>query len=76
MYDNELTELTVYEAKVARGVDMLYCSAYHDMGEKGCCGKGCSKYSPRNGKNGICKHNRPVYEEGKKVTLKLPEQCK
>lgn len=64
MDDWGLQELTVFEAKVERGTGYFFCKEFSDVGEVGeGCGKGCSKYTPRNGKNGICKHYGNVYEQ-------------
>ncbi|MCE5226491.1 MAG: hypothetical protein LLG05_11635 [Porphyromonadaceae bacterium] len=71
MFDEGLTSLVVCEARVIRNADDFWCASFHDMYGKGGCGKECKRYAPRNGKNGICKHNRPVYEKGNKVTLKI-----
>lgn len=35
------------------------------------CGKGCSAYDPRNGKSGICKHWRHVYEPDYTQTITI-----
>lgn len=59
----------VFEAKIERGVDVFYCAAYGESGEKGNCGNVCKKYIPRNGKSGICKFNRPVYEKTNKSII-------
>lgn len=68
---NGLTELEVFKAKRDVGSDYFFCRDAWEIGEKGDCGKMCSSYEPRNGKNGICKHNGPVYELGDKISLKL-----
>ncbi len=66
-------ELEVYEAKKDIGSDFFFCRDVWEVGEKGECGKQCKSYQPRNGKNGICKHNAPVYEHGEKITLTLKQ---
>ena len=60
-------EIEVFEAKKVVGANYFFCKDSFEAGEKGNCGKSCTAYKPRNGKNGICKHNRPVYEHGNKV---------
>jgi hypothetical protein len=71
IYDNGLTELLVHEAKRELKSYYFYCKISQESGEKGNCGLNCSDYSPRNGKNGICKYNSPVYIKGKEVLIKL-----
>ena len=60
-------EIEVFEAKKVVGSNYFFCKDSFEVGEKGNCGKSCRAYKSRNGKNGICKHNRPIYEFGKKV---------
>lgn len=61
--------IDLYKAKRINGIDQFYCSAFNSPGDKGHCGAECEKYKPRNGKSGICVHNRPLYEATEKVTL-------
>ncbi len=68
---NKMTELEVFQAKRDVGSDFFFCKDVWEVGEKGECGKGCASYSPRNGKNGICRHNSTVYEIGNKINIKL-----
>jgi len=68
---NEMKEIEVFEAKRDLGSDFLFCKFYWAAGEKGICGNVCEKYDPRNGKNGICIYNAPVYERGNKIKIKL-----
>ena len=56
-------ELTVYPAKMIVGGGFFYCRYVEDVGEVGeGCGKVCDWYSPRNGKNGRCRHSANCYE--------------
>lgn len=59
----------LFEAKICRNTDMFWCEVKGAPGEKGYCGKQCRYYKPRNGKNGICKHNFPVYEKTNKKII-------
>ena len=70
---NKMTELEVFEAKREIGSDFFFCRDAWEVGEKGECGNLCDSYKPRNNKNGICKHNAPVYEIGKKINIKLKQ---
>jgi hypothetical protein len=61
----------VFEAKIIRGSDFMFCNVVKEVGEKWNCDITCSSYKPRNGKSGICKHNYPVYEKtNKKIIVK------
>ena len=58
-----LDEITVYPAVMVTGEGVYYCSELGEVGEVGeGCGKDCSKYQPRNGKNGRCRHSANCYE--------------
>jgi len=71
MKKQNLTDLKVYEAKRVNGTGFFFCKEFSEMGEsKESCGNICEKYSPRNEKNGICKHYGYVYGQGKEITLK------
>jgi hypothetical protein len=59
-----------FEAKPVKGTGFFFCNEFQQVGEVGNCGRDCLMYNPRNGKNGICKHYRGVYEPDKKVELK------
>ena len=70
--NSELTELKVFEMKIERNSNYFYCLEFGEVTDKGSdiCGKGnCEKYEPRNGKNGICKWNRPVYAQSDKEVV-------
>jgi ABC-type uncharacterized transport system ATPase subunit len=71
MKENELSELTVYEAKRIKDKQFFYCKL-HGMAERNnmtCGKKWCSEYKPKNGKSGCCKHVGNLYETGKAVTF-------
>jgi hypothetical protein len=57
-----LDEIEVTEAKRVTGEDYFFCTEFQDIGEVGQCGRQCSKYSPRNGKNGRCRYSGYCYE--------------
>lgn len=64
------TPLELSEHIIERGTGYFYCSEYDEVGEVGNCGKRCDEYEPRNGKSGICKHHRPVYDDtGNTLTI-------
>lgn len=70
MEENGLKELEVFEAKILRGGGYFFCKYFYECGESGECGKICEAYKPRNGKNGICKYHRNLYEQtDKKLVL-------
>jgi len=72
MRTENLSEVHVFEAKKVYGTGFFWCEILDEIGESGeSCGKLCEHYSPRNGKNGICKHSFLPVEPGKKITLKL-----
>ncbi len=64
MADEDIDEITVYRAEREIGSDAFYCK---DLGEAylkedSPCGKNCTEYAPRNGKNGNCRHRRGVWQ--------------
>ncbi len=70
-------EITLFEAEMETGESYFYCSLFGEIGEVGeGCGRQCSKYKPRNGKNGRCRHsNNAYYTTGKSITIKFnPKQ--
>ena len=72
MDDAGIDELEVTEAKIITGEDYFFCTEFQDIGEVGQCGRQCSKYSPRNGKNGRCRHSGYCYEKtGVKRIVKI-----
>ena len=75
MKEQQLTELTVYEAVRETKTEYFYCKAVREVcskppeGEP--CGKECCDYIPRNGKSGICKHWGFCYTSGTAFTLTI-----
>lgn len=70
MRENYIEQMEVFEAKAEYGTGYFFCLHYQEIGESGeSCGKVCDHYSPRNGKNGRCKHHGNVYEQTDKVKL-------
>ena len=70
----ELYELEVTEAKRITGEPFFYCTKYKAMSEVGdtCSKLWCADYSPRNGKNGRCRHSGYCYEPtDKKRIIKI-----
>jgi hypothetical protein len=64
MIDDGIAEQTVIVAQKCSDPDPFYCGHYGAVGLKseGGCGRICEGYQPRNGKRGMCKHQRPTYE--------------
>jgi hypothetical protein len=49
-------EMILYKAK-RQDVDVFFwCNHFESIGAKGNCGLECRAYTPKNGKNGCCKH--------------------
>ena len=65
MDDAAIDELEITEAKRVTGQGYFYCTKFQDCGEVGqdCNKLCCSDYSPRNGKNGRCRHSGYCYEK-------------
>lgn len=70
MVEEGLDEISVFTAVKSPEKEYIYCRAVDACGESGECGKSCSDYEPRNGKNGCCRHRSAIYEWGEEVTLK------
>ena len=67
-----IPELKAWEAVPVHGTGFFFCKDVMEVGEVGeSCGKQCEAYSPRNGKNGRCRHSGGVYEKGKELTFKI-----
>ena len=68
-----LDEIEVTEAERVTGRGFFYCRKFKEVGDVGgICGKQCSEYSPRNGKNGRCRHSGYCYEPtDKKRIIKI-----
>ena len=72
MEENNLKDMTVYEAKAHKESEYFFCRAFAEATEKnGTCGKECKEYVPRNGIKGICTFHHNFYEAGKEVKLKI-----
>ena len=72
MKKNGITELKLFEAIVEYSSGYFWCNEYSEAGEVGeSCGKQCEKYSPRNGKNGRCRHSVHVYSFGESKIIKI-----
>lgn len=71
MEDEEWDEAELELAE--KDPDSIYCRAWGDQGtvEKidKPCGKHCNRYSPRNGKFGICKYNSTSYTGSNKAFI-------
>jgi len=63
MKENGPDTLKLFEAKRVIGDTFFWCTINQEIGEVGQgCGKQCSQYRPRNGKNGRCKFSGHCYE--------------
>lgn len=71
--ENQLSEMTLHVAKIVKSDGYFFCDEYKEVGETGeSCGKQCELYSPRNGKNGRCRHHKNCYEPSDEtITIKL-----
>lgn len=70
MREEGITEKTVYEAEIMIGEPFYFCSFFGEVGEVGeGCGKDCSEYKPRNGKNGRCKFSKNCYTPNDKFKI-------
>ena len=71
-----ITEMEVFPAKVIYGEEYFWCHAIGEPGMKGeGCGRFCSDYKPRNGKNGRCVHSGHCYEPAdESIILKLKKK--
>jgi hypothetical protein len=66
-FDN-VSNMTLIEAKPAYGSGMFWCKEFGEVGDVGeSCGKQCRAYKPRNGKNGRCAHSSHLYEPSNKI---------
>ena len=74
MKEENITEMHIWKAVIDHNSGMFYCKAIGEVllpppdGEP--CGKECSEYEPRNGKNGCCISWRHTYTSGTKYLLK------
>ncbi len=73
MFEEGLLEMEVFEAIPERIHAVFWCQVNGFCGDDSAdsCGKQCSDYKPRNGKNGrCCYHNIWMRTHGNKITLK------
>jgi hypothetical protein len=61
-HEGHTASIEIRQAKKDKDSYYFWCNQYLLAGEKGECGKICEDYSPRNKKNGICRHHRSAYE--------------
>lgn len=70
MRENKIERLEVFKAVIDTVTGFLYCKHFGEIGEVGFgCGKECSYYTPRNGKNGRCRHSAHTYSPGESITI-------
>lgn len=69
MKENDMTELTVFEAKIQKVPGMFYCKLFKEATEiePDTCGLSCDSYEPRNGKSGCCRFRGDFHENGDKL---------
>lgn len=67
---DEIKTKEVFKADRVVDSDFMFCNVVDEAGEKGYCSD-CVHYVPRNKINGICLHNKPVYEPGEKIIIKI-----
>jgi len=62
MKENDIKEMVVFRAKMLTREPYYFCKFFGEVGEVGeGCGKQCSEYIPRNGKNGRCTYSKNCY---------------
>lgn len=78
MKEEGIAELKITRAERMTGEPYFWCTVNQEVGEVGMdCGKQCSQYKPRNGKNGRCRFSGHCYEPtDKSYTLKIKEEGK
>ena len=71
MKEEDISEMELYEGVREIGQDHFFCNHFQEVGikDEGQCGRICEGYSPRNGKNGRCKHSKNTYFPGQKYRL-------
>jgi hypothetical protein len=75
MKEEGIAGLKIIEAKRVTGESYFYCTVNQDIGEVGQgCGKFCSQYKPRNGKNGRCRYSGYYYEPTEKSKILIIKQ--
>jgi len=77
MKENGINRMELVRAKMVTGESYFFCSFHGEVGEVGeGCGKQCSKYKPRNGKNGRCIHSKNTYEPTDEIKILTPPRNK
>lgn len=73
MKNEGIKKLKIIEAKRMTGEPFFWCTVNQEVGEVGQgCGRFCSQYKPRNGKNGRCIYSGYCYEHtNKSITLTI-----
>jgi TPP-dependent pyruvate/acetoin dehydrogenase alpha subunit len=71
MQEAGIEQMKVTRAEKSHNKDDFFCSEFREFGSKslGGCGKICEGYQPRNGKRGMCKHQRPTYEPSNETLI-------
>lgn len=72
MKDNDIDKIDVFEAIKERVEGAFWCKHECFCGDNSqdTCGQQCVNYSPRNGKNGCCRHYTTLmYTHGDKLRL-------
>ena len=72
MNELELQQVTIAKAVRETNTNYFFCKAVDECILKELddpCGKSCTDYEPRNGKNGCCKHRGFCYAPGEEFTL-------
>ena len=64
MRSSGIDEVEVFKAKRLIGEGFYYCTHFGEAGDSGdgFCGMTCKEYTPRNRKNGRCRHSGYCYE--------------
>ena len=79
MGEQEFDEITIFPAKMITRRGVYWCSFFGEVGEVGeGCGKQCTEYKPRNGKNGRCRYSNNCYEPitSQPITINFNQQNK
>lgn len=62
-------EVELFEGIPYKTPNMMWCKEHLCAGDTGNCGNECKEYTPKNGKNGCCKHySRTFYEPNETST--------
>lgn len=73
--ENNLSNITLFEAEHEHGTGYFYCDKFNVVGEvnQSCNKIQCDQYKPRNKKGGICSHHRLPMTHGKEITIKIKQ---